>query len=226
MCFSKKVTLILAWNNEEVARYLEAYKSLEHKPPDELMSVQVQQVETNLLLDQWTNCLTALRKVSKTDANNLLTQLKSVSNVINASTSQLENIPGIGSTKALKMSDVFNDSLPASDFCFEDEVLMDPRKHLLVRVENILSGEQSTKCLKALIPALQTIIDQLEDEATNCPKSSVKDVKFAWKEVHQLLQIILQLRRQAHSIFETLIQLKVLQKNYSLKTVGLLRYIL
>ncbi|CAH8635432.1 unnamed protein product [Schistosoma margrebowiei] len=65
ICWTERLTLMLAWNMEEAARYLEAYKALENKPPDNLMAEPAAQTDH---IAQVTDFLTSVRRITKADA--------------------------------------------------------------------------------------------------------------------------------------------------------------
>ena len=66
VCVVNNLTLIVAWSAAEVARYLEVYKSYEHKPPD-LIRERVAQDYNSIL----TSALTSVKGVNKTDVTML-----------------------------------------------------------------------------------------------------------------------------------------------------------
>ncbi|CAH8869275.1 unnamed protein product [Trichobilharzia szidati] len=65
ICWTERLTLMLAWSVEEAARYLEAYKALENKPPDGLMAESNNQSDYAV---QVTDFLTSVRRITKADA--------------------------------------------------------------------------------------------------------------------------------------------------------------
>lgn len=62
------LTLMVAWGNSEVARYLELYKSFERKPPDLIK----ERVDDDYL-SRLNNALTSVKGVNKTDVVTLAT---------------------------------------------------------------------------------------------------------------------------------------------------------
>ncbi|ORZ41703.1 hypothetical protein BCR44DRAFT_1423360 [Catenaria anguillulae PL171] len=98
VCIANDLTLILAANNEECAKYLEMYKSMEHRPADALMGRHEDDYSSRL-----------------TDA---LTQIKGV----NPTVTDLASCPGIGEKKAQRIYQAFRkpfiaaaDTLPLED---------------------------------------------------------------------------------------------------------------
>nr|CAH8869160.1 unnamed protein product [Trichobilharzia regenti] len=71
ICWTERLTLMLAWSVEEAARYLEAYKALENKPPDSLMAESNNQSDYAV---QFTDFLTSVRRITKADAVSAMTK--------------------------------------------------------------------------------------------------------------------------------------------------------
>eukprot|EP00160_Parvularia_atlantis_P014381 Unigene3549_Nuclearia_a/m.10833 Unigene3549_Nuclearia_a/g.10833 ORF Unigene3549_Nuclearia_a/g.10833 Unigene3549_Nuclearia_a/m.10833 type:complete len:140 (+) Unigene3549_Nuclearia_a:432-851(+) len=104
MCVITKFTLILAWSNEEVARYLETYKAYELKSADAIKG------RANAdFVSVMTDALTSIRSVNKTDVVTLLTQFGSLKNIMNATKEQLALCPGFGEQKAKRLHDAFRE---------------------------------------------------------------------------------------------------------------------
>ncbi|CAH8633568.1 unnamed protein product [Schistosoma bovis] len=104
ICWTERLTLMLAWNMEEAARYLEAYKALENKPPDNLMVEPAAQTDH---IAQVTDFLTSVRRITKADAVSALRKFDTVADIIRADQSTLEKCPGFGQLKARKLTEVF-----------------------------------------------------------------------------------------------------------------------
>ncbi|KAA0192620.1 Excision repair cross-complementation group 1 [Fasciolopsis buskii] len=73
ICLTEKLTLMLAWSSEEAARYLEAYKALENKPPDLLMP---ESASASDHVAQITEFLTSVRRITRADAATAITKFK------------------------------------------------------------------------------------------------------------------------------------------------------
>ncbi|KAI9179378.1 ssDNA endonuclease and repair protein rad10 [Blastocladiella emersonii ATCC 22665] len=101
-CIDSNLTLLLAWSNEECARYLEIYKSIEFKPPEVLMGRQ----ETDYL-SRLTEALTQVKGVNRTDVVTLASQFGSFAAIVKASVTDLANCPGIGEKKATRIYEAF-----------------------------------------------------------------------------------------------------------------------
>lgn len=95
-------TLMLAWSMEEVGRYLETYKALEHKGPD-LIRGRVE----DQYLERMTDCLTQVRSVNKTDVLTLLSTFGSLKNVSDAKADALAMCPGFGDQKVKRLQLAF-----------------------------------------------------------------------------------------------------------------------
>lgn len=97
-------TLILAWSSEEAGRYLETYKSYEHKPPDVLQ----ERVESDFIA-KMQDVLTTIKSINKTDVITLLSSFGSFRNIVNASKEQIGLCPGFGPQKAQKLYKALNE---------------------------------------------------------------------------------------------------------------------
>ncbi|XP_014668819.1 PREDICTED: DNA excision repair protein ERCC-1-like [Priapulus caudatus] len=97
-------TLMLAWSPEEAGRYLETYKAFESKPPDMIM----ERTDNNYMA-QLTDCLTSIKKVSKTDAQTLLSTFGSLEKIVKTSKDDLSLCPGVGPQKAQRLYDMFHE---------------------------------------------------------------------------------------------------------------------
>lgn len=102
LCILNQYTLLVGWSSDEIARLLEAYRSMEHKTADSLK----ERVD-NSYLARATNFLTAVKGVNKTDVVTLLSAFGSIKNIVAASEEELSMIPGFGRTKAKKLYQVF-----------------------------------------------------------------------------------------------------------------------
>ena len=86
--------IVLAWSEEEAARYLETFKLYEHRSADSIRERQSQNA-----IQRATNILTSIRTINKTDAINLITNYKSIKEIVLAEREDLELIAGIGQAK-------------------------------------------------------------------------------------------------------------------------------
>jgi DNA excision repair protein ERCC-1 len=98
------LTLILAWTEEEAARYLETFKALHGK---DASSIQKNK-ETGNFADQATDFLTTCKGVNKTDAASVLTQLGSIRQAMAATADNLGMISGLGEVKVKRLHDAFH----------------------------------------------------------------------------------------------------------------------
>ncbi|RUS81066.1 hypothetical protein EGW08_011152 [Elysia chlorotica] len=104
ICILADCTLILAFSAEEAGRYLETYKIFENKPPEAIM----EKTEENFMA-KFTDCLTRVKSVNKTDCSTLLSHFGNLSSVIEASKEDLSLCPGFGPQKANRLYDVFHE---------------------------------------------------------------------------------------------------------------------
>ena len=99
----QNMTLILAWTEQEAARYLETYKALNGKDAS-----SIQKKESNNYVDQVADFLTGAKPVNKTDSANLLSHFSTVQAIIAASKDELALCPGLGQVKVQKLHDAFH----------------------------------------------------------------------------------------------------------------------
>ena len=97
------LTLILAWTEQEAARYLETYKALDGKDAS-----SIQKREQTNFVDQVADFFTAAKPVNKTDAANLVSHLSTVKSVLTASKDELALCPGLGNIKVHKLHDALH----------------------------------------------------------------------------------------------------------------------
>ncbi|KJE98059.1 excision repair enzyme ERCC-1 [Capsaspora owczarzaki ATCC 30864] len=98
-----KFTVVLAWSEDEAARYLETYKMYESKPADALK----ERIDTDFL-SRVTDILTSIKSVNKTDVITLLSTFGSLKNIANATPEQLSRCPGIGEHKVRRIYEAFH----------------------------------------------------------------------------------------------------------------------
>ena len=87
-------TLILAWSAREAARYLEAYKALEHAPPTGIRGQQAMSYA-----ERMTEFVTVPRGINKADAVGLVSAFGSVRAAVNARKEEIASIQGWGEVK-------------------------------------------------------------------------------------------------------------------------------
>jgi DNA excision repair protein ERCC-1 len=97
------MTLVLAWTEEEAARYLETYKALDGKDAS-----SIQKREQTNFVDQVADFFTACKPVNKTDSTNLLDHFSTIRAVAAASKDELALCPGLGQVKVQKLYDALH----------------------------------------------------------------------------------------------------------------------
>ncbi|CAF9919820.1 MAG: hypothetical protein GOMPHAMPRED_001882 [Gomphillus americanus] len=93
-------TLILAWSAKEAARYLEAYKALEHAAPT---AIRGQQAAT--YAERMTEFVTVPRGINKTDAMALVSAFGSIRAAVNARKEEVATVQGWGEIKVKRWYD-------------------------------------------------------------------------------------------------------------------------
>lgn len=96
-------SLLLAWTEEEAARYLETYKAFDGKDAS-----SIQKREQTNFVDQVADFLSTVRSVNKTDSAQLLAQFSSVKQTMAASEEELSLCPGLGEKKVKRLWDAFH----------------------------------------------------------------------------------------------------------------------
>ena len=102
LCVLNHMTLILAWSDEEAARYLETFKAFEKK---DAKLIQRREKETHT--DQVADVLASIRSINKTDSQQLMAQFGCFANIIKAPMDELSFCSGIGPKKVKRLFDAF-----------------------------------------------------------------------------------------------------------------------
>jgi DNA excision repair protein ERCC-1 len=103
LAVTHSMTLVLAWSEQEVARYLETYKALNGKDAS-----SIQKKDANNYADQCADFLTAAKPVNKTDSANLLSHFSNIQAIMAASKDELALCSGLGQVKVQKLHDAFH----------------------------------------------------------------------------------------------------------------------
>jgi len=106
LCILYEFTLLVSWTDEESARYLETYKIMEGKSAENLLDTQ--QHQSNDYLTKYTEMITQVKSVNKSDAQTLLHAFGSLESILNATNEQLTVCPGLGALKAQRLFQSFN----------------------------------------------------------------------------------------------------------------------
>ena len=106
LCCQNNLTLILAWSEEEAARYLETVKVFNNKDPSSIIGKK--EIAGDQFLAQTAYALKAAASVNQTDASQLLTQFGSWKNMTQASIEELSVCPGIGVKKVRRLHEAFH----------------------------------------------------------------------------------------------------------------------
>lgn len=103
LAVANQFTTLLAFSEEEAARYLESFKLLQNKPVDD--------IEGRRAVDYLPRCIDALGKISlvnRRDTCTLLRNFKSMSAVMQSQPEELAMCHGLAHTKATRMHHVFH----------------------------------------------------------------------------------------------------------------------
>lgn len=121
-CARHRLTMILAWSEEEAARYLETFQAMDGKDA----SLIQKRKDTNAFGDQVADVLSKA-SINKTDAAQLLAQFSSVRAIGQASMDELATVSGMGHVKVKRLWDAFHKP-------FSSEAAAKRRKALLESV--------------------------------------------------------------------------------------------
>lgn len=102
LAVQKDMTLMLAWSEEEAARYLESYKALENNDAS-----IIQRKEKDNFVDQAAEFLSA-PGVNKTDSASLLTHFTSIKAIAASSMLDLGLVNGLGPVKVKRLHDALH----------------------------------------------------------------------------------------------------------------------
>lgn len=115
LCLFNKLTLILAWTNEQCANYLQNLKYVEKEASKRIIQGNRTKDEDVLAnegkyLERVVNTVSSVKSVSQSDAKSLLVTFGSVREIIEADADQLSNIQGLGQLKVDRLLRAFNGS--------------------------------------------------------------------------------------------------------------------
>lgn len=96
-------TTVLAFSREEAARYLEALKTQESRPTDDIEGRKATDYA-----GKCTEALCAIKGVNKSDAKTLLRNFKSMGSIMQSSVEEMALCSGIGEKKVMQMHNTFH----------------------------------------------------------------------------------------------------------------------
>jgi DNA excision repair protein ERCC-1 len=126
------LTLLLAWSDEEAARYLETFKAMDGKDAS-LIQRQLKSTFCEQAIDVLTEC----GAVNKTDAGQLLSQFGTLRSLVVASQDELGLVVGMGPVKVQRLHDAFHK--PFSTRAAAE------RKRKAKALERSIEGEENAK---------------------------------------------------------------------------------
>lgn len=104
LCVQNNYTLILAWSEEEAARYLETVRAFDGKDPTPVIGKH----EPKTHIERVIRVLGSVPSVNKSDASQLLLQFGCFRNLVSASIDELALCPGIGPKKVRRLHEAFH----------------------------------------------------------------------------------------------------------------------
>ena len=115
LCLFNKLTLILAWTNEQCANYLQNLKYVEKEASKRIIQGSRTKDEDVLAndgkyLERVVNTVSSVKSVSQSDAKSLLVAFGSVRGIVEADADQLSGIQGLGQLKVDRLLRAFNGS--------------------------------------------------------------------------------------------------------------------
>jgi DNA excision repair protein ERCC-1 len=102
LAITSNMTLILAWSEEEAARYLETFKAFDGKDAS-----IIQKKEQTHFVDQVADVL-GTAKINKTDSAQLLSQFSNLRSLMEASMDEMGLVAGMGEVKVRRLYDAFH----------------------------------------------------------------------------------------------------------------------
>ncbi|PFH51542.1 hypothetical protein AMATHDRAFT_142411 [Amanita thiersii Skay4041] len=166
-CLINNFTVIIAFSSEEAGHYLSIYKQFEHKPPD-IIKERVDKDYDSLLRTS----LTSIPRVNKTDVETLRTYIGSFANISQATTLQLQNLPGFGQVKVKNMQNAFQKPfrhntatlIPAFHPTFTQEA---PRTSIVNTEENTNQAEtglSTSQSVREYSPPWDSDFENMDEE--------------------------------------------------------------
>ncbi|KAG0683353.1 ssDNA endonuclease and repair protein rad10 [Pichia californica] len=115
LCLFNKLTLILAWTNEQCATYLQNLKYVEKEASKQIIQGSRTKDEDVIAnegkyLERVMNTVSSIKSVSQSDAKRLLIKYGSVRGIIEANADELPDIQGLGQLKVNRLLKTFNGS--------------------------------------------------------------------------------------------------------------------
>jgi DNA excision repair protein ERCC-1 len=95
---TQSLTVILAWSEQEAARYLETFKALDGKD-----ATSIQKRASNNVVDQMADVLTTCKPMNKTDAATVWQHFGNLKGIAQASQDELALCPGLGKVKTQRL---------------------------------------------------------------------------------------------------------------------------
>jgi DNA excision repair protein ERCC-1 len=103
LAVTHNLTLILAWTEQEAARYLETFKTYDGKDAS-----SIQKREQTNFFDQITDFITQCKPCNKTDAGQLMGQFSNIRSLVMASQDELGTVTGLGEVKCQNLWDALH----------------------------------------------------------------------------------------------------------------------
>lgn len=102
-CLVNNITIVVAFSSDEAGYYLSTFKQFEHKPPT-MIQERVEKDHSSILR----TALTSINKINKTDVETLRLTFGSFTNIAQASSEQLQTLPGFGPVKVKNIKTAFD----------------------------------------------------------------------------------------------------------------------
>lgn len=96
-------TLVCSWSEEDAAKYLDLFVTMDGKPPD-LITAKIDSDDISKI----TAALTEIKSVNKTDVMTLVLNYGSLKKIIHANGDQIALLPGFGTSKTKRLMDAFD----------------------------------------------------------------------------------------------------------------------
>ena len=152
LCCVNNMTLVLAWSEQETARYLETFKAFEAKD-----AATIQKKKEVTFKEQIADTLGCIRSVNKTDSATLYTQFGNLRKVMTAGMDDIRLCPGVGEKKARRMYEAFHKP-------FSTAMAAKRRKKMKIKMEALKEKEELAQAKATVSSDLIEIHDDGMDD--------------------------------------------------------------
>ena len=166
LCCVNNMTLVLAWSEQETARYLETFKAFEAKD-----AATIQKKKEVTFKEQIADTLGCIRSVNKTDSATLYTQFGNLRKVMTAGMDDIRLCPGVGEKKARRMYEAFHKP-------FSTAMAAKRRKEMKIKMEALKEKEELAQAKATVNSDLIEIHDDDDDDIDDYVDADEVEIHF------------------------------------------------